>query len=340
MKGNFFLGNGNFAVREISIPEIDKQEVLIRVAACGVCGTDIHICHGDKGSAEVIPPVVLGHELSGIVEKVGRDVTTIKIGDHITVDPNIYCGKCHYCQNGKKQMCENLSAIGVTRNGGFAEYCIVPEQQCIHLNDKIPLEYGAMTEPLACCIHGVDRADIKIGDTVLVIGGGAIGLLMIQLAHLAGASKVVLSEPVEMRRKIGLELGADAVIDPVYEDVEEKLEKVLGISGADIVIECVGTPSAVKQAFSAAKRGATILLFSVPAAGATYNLCLEDVFRKELKIIGSMINPDTHKRAAELINNNKVQIGKIITHCYPLEQVEDAIFMQTQKESIKVIVKP
>jgi L-iditol 2-dehydrogenase len=340
MRGNFFLGNGQFGVREIPVPEIGNGEVLIKVAACGICGTDVHICHGDKGSAEVNPPVILGHELSGIVEKIGSEVTTVKTGDHVTVDPNIYCGKCHYCQIGKKQMCENLSAVGVTRNGGFAEYCVVPEQQCILLNNQIPLEYGAMTEPLACCIHGVDRADIKLGDTVLVIGGGAIGLLMIQLARLAGASKVVLSEPVAMRRAIGLELGADAVIDPVHENIEESLKKVFGIPGADVVIECVGLPAAVEQAFSAANRGATILLFSVPAAGATYEMHLEEVFQKELKIVGSMINPDTHKRAAELINNKKVHIEKIITHCYPLEQVEDAILMQTQKESIKVIVKP
>lgn len=340
MKGNYFLGNGQFEVRDIPDLVPEDGEVLIRVAACGICGTDVHIYHGDKGSTEVYPPVILGHELSGIVEKVGHGVFNIKPGDHVTVDPNSYCGKCHYCQIGKKQMCENLYAVGVNRDGGFAEYCLVPEKQCFQLNKDLPLKYGAMTEPLACCIHGIDRVEIRQGDTVCVIGGGAIGLLMVQLARLAGASKVVLSEPVAMRRQIGLELGADAVIDPIKETIGENLEEILGVSGADIVIECVGLPEAVEQAFQVAKKGASLLLFSVPKTGSIYELHLEDMFRKELKIVGSMINPDTHRRAVELINAGRIRLDKIITHSYPLEQVEEAILMQMKSESIKVIVEP
>ena len=139
MRSSYFLGNGEFEVREELIPELGEKDVLVKVAACGICGTDVHIYHGDKGSAEVNPPVVLGHELAGVVEKIGGKVTTVQVGDHVTVDPNIYCGRCHYCQIGKKQLCTNLYAIGVNRNGGFAEYCVAPETQCYHLEPDVPL---------------------------------------------------------------------------------------------------------------------------------------------------------------------------------------------------------
>lgn len=340
MKATYFLGEKKFEVRELPVPEVRETDVLIRVAACGICGTDVHIYHGSKGSTDVKPPVVLGHEFAGTVEKVGDKVTSVKPGDHVTVDPNRYCGTCHFCQIGKKQMCENLYAIGVNRDGGFAEYCLVPESQCYQLDKQVPLKYGAMTEPLACCIHGIDKANIQPGQTVCVIGGGAIGLLMIQLAKISGASKVILSEPVEMRRQIGMEVGAFGTIDPIHEDIKEQLNQLLGTKGADVVIECVGTPAAAEQAFLAADKGATILLFSVPKPDSTYHLHLEDVFQKELTIVGSMINPDTHGRAAALINSGVLKLEPIITHSFPVEQVEDAILAQQSAETIKVIVEP
>lgn len=340
MKASYFLGDKKFEVREVSVPEIGEQDVLVRVAACGVCGTDVHIYHGSKGSTDVKPPVVLGHELSGVVEKTGSQVTTVKPGDHVTIDPNIYCGKCHFCQIGKKQMCENLYAIGVNRDGGFAQYCVAPETQCYQLEKEVPLKYGAMTEPLACCVHGIDRAKIRQGDTVCVIGGGAIGLLMIQLAKLSGASKVILSEPVAMRREIGKKVGAWETIDPIHENIKERLKELLGTEGVDVVIECVGTPIAAEQAFLAADKGGTILLFSVPKPESSYSLHLEEVFQKELTILGSMINPDTHGRAAALINSGVLKLEPIITHSYSVEQLEEAILMQQSAESIKVIVEP
>lgn len=340
MKANYFIGGGKFELREDPTPRIGPDDVLVKVAACGICGTDVHIFHGDKGSAEVNPPVVLGHELSGTVVKTGENVKTLQEGDHVSVDPNSYCGKCHYCQIGKKQLCSALYAVGVNRNGGFEEYCAVPEKQCYRLAPEIPLKYGAMAEPLACCIHGIDRAGIRVGDTVCVIGGGAIGQMMVQLAKLSGASCVILSEPVAMRREIGLKLGADYAVDPFRDDIPEAIRGFTGQPGTDVVIECVGNTKAVSQAFEAAKRGTTVLLFSVPAAGTYHELSLEDVYRKELTIVGSLINPDTHGRAVELINRGKVRLEDLITHSFPAEKLEEAIRMQMSDESIKVIIEP
>ena len=340
MKATYFLGNGQFETRKEPIPAIGPSDVLVKVAACGICGTDVHIYHGDKGSAAVNPPVVLGHELSGTVIKTGVGVKALKEGDRVSVDPNCYCGRCHYCQIGKKQLCTNLFAVGVNRNGGFAEYCAVPEAQCYPLAPSVPLKFGAMAEPLACCLHGIDRAGIRAGDTVCVIGGGAIGLMMVQLAKLRGASFVILSEPVAMRREIGLKLGADRAVNPFHENLTEAIRACTGMPGTDVVIECVGNTAAVRQAFEAAKRGTTVLLFSVPKADTFHPLSLDDVYQKELTILGSMINPDTHGRAVELINRGKVRLEEIITHSFPVEALEQAIRMQMSDESIKVIIEP
>lgn len=339
MKASYFLGKGSFEVRQAPEFHPGPGEVVIKNMVCGVCGTDVHIFHGEPGSADVNPPVVLGHEYSGEVVEVGEGVTALKPGDHVTVDPNIYCGECVYCRNGKKQLCETMQAVGVTRDGGFGEYSLVPAAQAFKLGDSVPYEAGAMAEPVACCLHGIDLAGIKAGDRVCIVGGGAIGLIMLQLAKLSGASTLVLSEPNEKRRQVALSLGADAAIDPTAPDAKSAYEAALG-DGADVVIECVGNNAAVKSAFQLAKKGATIVLFSVPKVDATFDLPLFDVYKKELTIKGSFVNPDTHERAVRLINSGKLDFTSIITHRFNLDQLPEAIAMQMSSESIKVVVCP
>ena len=338
MKASRFLGNKTFAVTDLSTPHAGPGELVLRNQVCGVCGTDVHIYHGEPGSADVNPPVVLGHEYSGEVVEVGEGVTGFAVGDHVTVDPNIYCGHCSYCQNGKKQLCPSMEAIGVTRDGGFAQYSRIPAAQAFKLEPTVPWEAAAMAEPLACCLHGIDLAGIQVGDKVCVVGGGAIGLLMVQLAKLSGASQIVLSEPNEKRRQVGLQLGANAAIDPTRPDAQEAFAQVLG-GGANVVIECVGNVPAVKSAFQFAGKGATVLLFSVPKVDATFDLPLFDVYKKELTIKGSFVNPDTHARAVALINSGKVDFDPIITHRFTLDQLPEAIAMQMSDASIKVVVE-
>lgn len=338
MKASRFLGNKTFAVTDLPTPHAGPGELVLRNQVCGVCGTDVHIYHGEPGSADVNPPVVLGHEYSGEVVEVGEGVTGFAVGDHVTVDPNIYCGHCAYCQNGKKQLCPSMEAIGVTRDGGFAQYSRIPASQAFKLEPTVPWEAAAMAEPLACCLHGIDLAGIQVGDKVCVVGGGAIGLLMVQLAKLSGASQIVLSEPNEKRRQAGLQLGANAALDPTRPDAQEAFAQVLD-GGANVVIECVGNVPAVKSAFQFAGKGATVLLFSVPKVDATFDLPLFDVYKKELTIKGSFVNPDTHARAVALINSGKVDFGPIITHRFTLDQLPEAIAMQMSDASIKVVVE-
>lgn len=340
MKAAFFTGDQQFEMREMNRLQPGPEEVVIRTRACGICGTDIHIYNGEEGSASPSLPVVLGHEFSGQVTAVGPDVLAFKAGDKVTVDPNIYCGKCSYCKSGQKQFCENLTAVGVNQNGGFAQYCCVPEKQCYKLDEHVRYEDGALSEPLACCVHGIERIQMEPGQSVCVIGGGPIGLLMLQLASMQGAAKIVLSEPSAVRRKIGLELGADFAVDPVNSSLKQVISEQISTEGVDVVIECVGQTAAVKGAFEAAKRGSRILLFSVPKPDAVYPVPLFDLFKKELTIAGSFINPDTMQKAVNLINGGRISTAPLITHRFPLEAISDAFLAQMSDESIKVIIEP
>lgn len=340
MIGAYFLGNQCIETRPLVLPEPGEGQVLVKVSACGVCGTDVHIYHGEKGSAEVVPPVILGHEFSGHIVKLGSGVTGLEEGQLITVDPNIYCGKCRPCRQGQKQMCHHMRAVGVNMDGGFADYCLVPYAQCVPVPEGTDPELAALAEPLACCLHGIDRVGIRPGENVLVIGGGTIGQIMLQLARLAGAAKVVLSEPVEIRRELAVRLGADAAIDPLREDLPQRLSELLSRDGADVVIECVGNPRTSAQAIDAAAGCGRVMLFGVPNPDAVLQTKMHPIFQKELTIMGSFVNPDTHSRAVALLSSGQLKLKELITHRFPVSQLEEAIKMQTGTQSIKVLVKP
>lgn len=340
MIGAFFLGNQCIETRPLVLPEPGEGQVLVKVSACGVCGTDVHIYHGGKGSAEVVPPVILGHEFSGHIVKLGSGVTGLEEGQLITVDPNIYCGKCRPCRQGQKQMCHHMRAVGVNMDGGFADYCLVPYAQCVPVPEGTDPELAALAEPLACCLHGIDRVGIRPGENVLVIGGGTIGQIMLQLARLAGAARVVLSEPVEIRRELAVRLGADAAIDPIHEDLPQRLSELLSRDGADVVIECVGNPRTSAQAIDAAAGCGRVMLFGVPNPDAVLQTKMHPIFQKELTIMGSFVNPDTHSRAVALLSSGQLKLKELITHRFPVSQLEEAIKMQTGTQSIKVLVKP
>ena len=201
MKAAVFYGKHDIRVENIPVPEIKGDEVLVKVAYCGVCGTDVHIFEGDKGCAEVHPPIVLGHEFAGEIVAVGENVKNRKAGDRVDVDPNVLCEACPACLAAKGHFCEHMTGIGTMVNGGFAEYVAVPAKQTHLVSAKTDLKAAAMTEPLACCLHGIDMCGIVPGDKVLVIGAGMIGLLMLQLARLSGAAFVAVSEPVAAKRE-------------------------------------------------------------------------------------------------------------------------------------------
>ena len=225
MKSAVFYGQHDLRVEQREMPAPGPGEVQIQVKACGICGTDVHIYEGDKGAAEVHPPTILGHEFSGVVTATGSDVEQFRAGDRVCIDPNGYCGACDFCRNGQVHFCEHMTGYGTTKDGGFAEYCVVDASQVYRLGDNTTFAQGAMAEPVACCLHGIDMCDIEPGHQVVVIGGGMIGMLMLQLAKLAGAARVALLERQGREEELARLIGGAAVTDALRKSAAELLDQ-------------------------------------------------------------------------------------------------------------------
>lgn len=339
MKSAVFYGKHDLRIEDSAMPEVGAQDVLIQIKACGVCGTDVHIYEGDKGAAEVTPPTILGHEFAGVVTEIGSAVTNIKVGDRVCIDPNCYCGKCDFCRNGIAHYCTDMIGYGTTVNGGFAEYCSVNERQVYKLGDHTTFEQGAMTEPVACCLHGMDMCNITPGSSVVVIGGGMIGLLMLQLARLAGAARTALLEPVESKREVAKKLGADVCIDPIHEDVKEALAAAQ-ITWVNTVIECVGRTSTIEQAIDIVGNKGTVMMFGLTKPDDTISVKPFEVFQKEIEIKASFINPYTQKRALELIDSGRLDVSSMIYAIAGLEELEDILSKPELRANGKYIISP
>lgn len=339
MKSAVFYGKHDLRVEEHEMPKVGPKDVLIQVKACGVCGTDVHIYEGDKGAAEVTPPTILGHEFSGVIAEVGSEVTNYKAGDRVCIDPNCYCGACEPCRNGVVHYCEHMIGYGTTVNGGFAEYCAVNERQVYKLGDNTSFEQGAMTEPVACCLHGMDMCEIRPGHQVVVIGGGMIGLLMLQLSRLAGAAKVALLEPVESKREVGKKLGADICIDPIHEDVKARLKEE-GMTWVNTVIECVGRPSTIEQAIDIAGNKAVVMMFGLTKPDETISVKPFEIFRKELVLKASYINPYTQKRALDLIDSGRLDVSSMVYEVADLDELADILSKPELRAKGKYIISP
>ena len=339
MKSAVFYGKHDLRVEEHEMPKVGPKDVLIQVKACGVCGTDVHIYEGDKGAAEVTPPTILGHEFSGVIAEVGSEVTNYKAGDRVCIDPNCYCGACEPCRNGVVHYCEHMIGYGTTVNGGFAEYCAVNERQVYKLGDNTSFEQGAMTEPVSCCLHGMDMCEIRPGHQVVVIGGGMIGLLMLQLSRLAGAAKVALLEPVESKREVGKKLGADICIDPIHEDVKARLKEE-GMTWVNTVIECVGRPSTIEQAIDIAGNKAVVMMFGLTKPDETISVKPFEIFRKELVLKASYINPYTQKRALDLIDSGRLDVSSMVYEVADLDELADILSNPELRAKGKYIISP
>lgn len=339
MKSAVFYGKHDLRVEEREIPQVGPEEVLIQVKACGICGTDVHIYEGDKGAAEVTPPTILGHEFAGVITKIGSQVKNFREGDRVCIDPNCICGNCDFCKNGQVHFCEHMIGYGTTVDGGFAEYCAVRESQVYRLGDHTSFAQGAMTEPVACCLHGIDMCDIQPGHQVVVIGGGMIGLLMLQLAKLAGATKVALLEPVEKKREMGKRLGADICIDPLKEDVE-KILKEAGMTWIRCVIECAGLPSTMEQAISLAGKKGTVMMFGLTKPDAAISVKPFEIFQKELTLKASYINPCTQHRALALIDSGRLDVESMVCSAIGLAELETVLADPKRRAEGKFIVVP
>jgi L-iditol 2-dehydrogenase len=335
MKAAVFFKKHDLRVMEVEKPIPRENEVLIKVMACGVCGTDVHIYEGSAGSTQPKPQTILGHEFSGIVSEVGSTVKNVTVGDKVTVNPNDTCGMCYYCKNGQEQFCEDKNGIGTTADGGFAEYIVTREKTVYGVDDKLSFEEAAMAEPVACCLHGMDLAEIKTGDTVLIIGGGTIGLIMLQLARLSGASMIIVSEPIKSKRGLATKLGADLIIDPFDQSFEEILRDIK----INVGIECVGNPNTMLDTVRYTGKGGRAMLFGLTDPEDEIPIRPYEIFQKEITIRASYVNPYTHSRAVAILESGALKIKDLIADTIMLGEINN-VFEQKLYRKGKIIITP
>lgn len=342
MKAAVFYGKHDLRLENIPLPKAKADEVVVKVMACGICGTDIHIYEGDEGAAQTPRRTVLGHEFAGVIVEVGENVKDIRIGDRVCVDPNKLCGKCYYCKSGVGHFCENMIGIGTTVNGGFEEYCAVPQSQVYKIASSTTFEEAAMTEPVACCMHGIDLCNIKTNDTVLVIGCGMIGLIMIQLARKAGAANIIALEVDDEKCKQAQNVGADFVINTQKENIS-LLEEYLNqkkIKGITKVIECVGRTETMEQAVKLAGKKAIVMFFGLTAPNDEISIKPFEIFKKELEIKASYINPYTQERAIEMIDSKRIDVSSMIYEVADLDKLPLILADKKLRRKGKFIIKP
>jgi len=327
-------------VEKVMVPSIGSDEVLIRTKACGICGSDIHAYRGKHPF--VHPPIVLGHEFSGVICRIGSNVKNIQKADKVVAQPNVECGECYNCLHGRPNICLNLKVIGcVGHNGAFADYVSVPEDKVIKLPKRISYDEAALIEPAAVAVHAVKKTEQKIGDRTVILGAGVIGLLVLQVAKVNGAKEVIMSDLLDYRLKKARDLGADWTINSEKEDLVSLIQENYGKEGIDLVYDCVGTEETVSQAIQIARKGTKILIVGVPSKNIGVNLA--DVQDRELELLGSLMYVrEDFITAIELIHRGKIKVAPLITHRLKLTEIGKAFqkILNIEEKVLKVLINP
>ncbi len=339
MKAAVLTDTGSVAVEERERPEPGPDDVVIEVEACGVCKTDYHMFHG---TFPVDHPRVLGHEAAGTVAAVGDGVEDVAVGDRVALNPSIPCNRCSACKAGRENLCERATSIGGASDrivdGAFAEYVRVPVGNVEPVGD-LPMRKAALAEPLGCCVHGVEQADVDHGDTVVLIGAGPIGLLLLQTFRSAGAGEILVSEPVADRRGLAADLGADYVIDPTAVDPEDAIEERVG--DVDVAVEVVGLPATIRQALDLPAPGGRTLLFGVPPQDASVEINPFDYYYDEIELTGTYsLRPADFQRAVELLRRERVTVDPLVTDELGLGELTTAFDRMDRSEGMKKLVRP
>ena len=328
MRATKLYSTGDIRTVNVDIPSPAKNEILIEVEAAGICGTDRHLYHGEFPS---VPGKILGHEFSGIVVDSGE--TDFAEGVRVTCDPNAWCGTCNQCQRGRVNLCPNNLATGIHRDGGFAEFCVFPASKAVVLPNEINPLYGAFCEPLACTLHGMDIGAAREGETVLVIGGGVIGLMAVQLAKLVGAEVLLLTRSSE-KQALGLNIGADYAVST------EDAVRNIWPEGADLVVECAGVSATVTLSPKLARSGGRVVILGVVSQGEKVPIEPFDLLFREIQMHFSFLNPFTHGRAAKMIADGTINISPLISRTISLEEAATVIASPPPKGEVRAIVVP
>lgn len=344
MKAVVLEGPNQFITKEIETPVINDNEILLKMVRAAICGTDIRILEGKK-KKDVRYPSIIGHEMCGIIEQVGKNVTGYSVGEKVAVANVIPCHTCSSCLSGRENACMNRLALGYQFDGGFAEYIKIPEVcikdgNVIKLLEDVSYTSGALIEPLACCIRGMRNVGTGFNDTVLIIGAGPIGLMHLQLSKIAGASKVIVSEPIASRREKAITLGADIVVDSKNEDLEKIIMNETDGLGVDVIIVAIGVPAIVNSTLKLCKKGGSVCLFAGFAGTGECTVEVNTIHYNEINVCGSTAyKKEDYLEAAELVKTGRINLDEIATHTFSLDEFQEAYEMQKSGNGLKIMIR-
>ncbi len=332
-------------LKEVPVPEIDDHSALMRVEAVSICGSDVRILH--HGNPRVKPPTIIGHETAGVVVKVGKNVTRVKVGDRVAIGADVPCGECHWCRNGLGNNCAINYAVGYQIPGAFAQFMKLPrllleEGPVTPFSDKLNFEEAALAEPLACAINGFELVNLSLGKSVVIIGLGPIGCMMIDLARIMGAIKVIGVQRSKLRMDIAKQYGADAYIASEEEDVVKRCRELTDGEGPDIVITAAGSVESHEQAVEmVAHRGYVNLFGGLKKDARPMNLLSNTIHYKECFLTGSHgCVPRHHELAVRLLEQGLVRVKPLITHRFPLSKVHEAFETMESRKGMKIVMQP
>ncbi len=328
-------------LREVPVPSPGPGEVLVRVQAASVCGTDLHIYNWDPwAQGRIHPPLIPGHEFAGVVAGVGRGVTTVKDGDKVSAEMHVACGKCLQCRTGQAHICQHVRILGVDADGAFASYAIIPETNIWKLSPSIPHDYASLLDPLGNAVHTVLAGEIA-AKTVIVTGCGAIGLFSIAVAKACGAAKVFAIEVNAHRRGVAAAMGADMALDPATDNMEEQILALTGGTGVDVLLEMSGHPAAMRQGFALLRTGGRASLLGIPSRPVEMDFARDIIFKgATVQGINGRKMFETWFQMEALLATGKLDLEPAITHRLKLAEFAQAMQLLQSGEAIKVILKP
>lgn len=345
MKAAVLEALDRLVVKDVPTPEVDDYSALLRVEATSICGSDVRILH--HGNPRVKPPAIIGHEAAGVIVKLGKHVTRVKEGDRVAIGADVPCGQCHWCRDGMGNNCAVNYAIGYQIPGAFAEYMllsrlVLEEGPVTKIGDTLSYDEASLAEPLACAVNGLELVNMSLGKTVCIIGMGPIGCMMIDLARIMGATKVIATQRSRARMELARQYGADVYIASEDEDVVKRCLEETGGEGPDIVVTTCGSVEAHEQAVQmVGHRGYVNFFGGLQKDARPASILSNTIHYKECFVTGSHgCVPRHHELAVRLLENKQVRVAPLITHRFPLARIHEAFAAMESRQGMKVIVKP
>jgi L-iditol 2-dehydrogenase len=342
-----YHGVGDMRVEEVPRPTVGDEEALLRVRAASICGTDLRIYSSGHFKIPLGTSRILGHEFAGEVVEVGSMVKSLIPGMRVAIAPNIGCGVCHQCIQGRSHLCPIYDAFGITLDGAFSEYILIPKEaiqqgNIVSVPERVSFEEAALNEPFSCCYNGSRACRIEPGDAVLIVGAGPIGIMHLFLASLSGASKVVISEMIEERLAGALQFGADLTVNPEKEDLVAAIKEVTDGRGADVIIVAAPSPAAQEQALDlAAPQGRINFFGGLPKGRELINFNSNRVHYKQLVVTGTTGSSNyQYGKSMEIVASGRVDLSSLISARFPLPEVTEALNLAASKKAMKVLIIP